>query len=132
MLRSYFDSARRPFQSIFGIHIDFLSGVQGGFFLRKKPLSIVLSVYTHSENAIAVQPFAPSGKSSRLLCGSPITLSRNPLREAPLLKIYTTLPRSTANPRSPTQRPAIFFIGKKRNELECDSPLLLCFFKKPQ
>jgi hypothetical protein len=26
--------------------------VKGGFFLRKKPLSIVLSVYTNSENAI--------------------------------------------------------------------------------
>jgi hypothetical protein len=39
-------------QSIFGIHVDFLSALKGGFFLRKKPLSIVPSVYTNSENAI--------------------------------------------------------------------------------
>ncbi len=39
-------------QSIFGIHIDFLRGVQGAFFLRKKALSCVLSVYSNSENAI--------------------------------------------------------------------------------
>jgi hypothetical protein len=37
-----------PYQSILGIHVDFLSGVQGGFFLMKKPLSIVLSAYTNS------------------------------------------------------------------------------------
>jgi len=40
-------------QSIFGIHADFLRTVEGGFFLRKKPLSLVLSAYTNSENAIA-------------------------------------------------------------------------------
>jgi hypothetical protein len=33
----------------------FLSGVQGGFFLRKKPLSLLLSVCTHSENAMSLQ-----------------------------------------------------------------------------
>jgi hypothetical protein len=27
--------------------------MQGGFFLRKKPLSILLSVYTNPENALA-------------------------------------------------------------------------------
>jgi hypothetical protein len=30
-----------------------MKGVQGGFFLRKKPLGLVLSVYSNSENAIA-------------------------------------------------------------------------------
>ncbi|MGB6743129.1 MAG: hypothetical protein WBE38_05670, partial [Terracidiphilus sp.] len=39
--------------SIFGIHVDFLRAVKGGFFLMKKPLVCVLSVYTNSENAIA-------------------------------------------------------------------------------
>jgi hypothetical protein len=39
-------------QSISGIHADFLRAVKGGFFLRKKPLESVLSVYTNSENAI--------------------------------------------------------------------------------
>jgi hypothetical protein len=29
-----------------------LRAVKGGFFLRKKPLGLVLSVYTNSENAI--------------------------------------------------------------------------------
>ncbi len=38
---------------VFGIHIDFLKDVQGGFYLRKKPLKRVLSGYTNSENAIA-------------------------------------------------------------------------------
>jgi hypothetical protein len=28
--------------------------VNGGFFLRKKPLDIVLPVYSNSENAVAV------------------------------------------------------------------------------
>ena len=40
-------------QSSFGIHIDFLRGVQGAFFLRKKALSSVLSVDTNSKTAIA-------------------------------------------------------------------------------
>jgi hypothetical protein len=31
--------------------------VQGAFFLRKKALSILLSFYTHSENAIAPAVF---------------------------------------------------------------------------
>jgi hypothetical protein len=35
--------------SIFGIHVDFLRTVKDGFFLRKKPFSFVLSVYTNSE-----------------------------------------------------------------------------------
>jgi hypothetical protein len=39
-------------QSIFGIHVDFLRAVKGGFFLMKKPLWLVLSVYSNSENAI--------------------------------------------------------------------------------
>jgi hypothetical protein len=30
------------------------SGVQGGFFWRKKPLKLVLPVYSNSETAIAV------------------------------------------------------------------------------
>jgi hypothetical protein len=30
-------------------------GLRGGFFLRKKPLSILLPVYTNSENAITAQ-----------------------------------------------------------------------------
>jgi hypothetical protein len=30
-----------------------LSGVQGGFFLRKKPLGILLSLYTNWKNALA-------------------------------------------------------------------------------
>jgi hypothetical protein len=29
-----------------------LSGVQGGFFLRKKPLGILLSLYTNWKNAL--------------------------------------------------------------------------------
>jgi hypothetical protein len=36
-------------QSIFGIHVDFFEGVQGGFFLRKKPLECPVSVYSNSE-----------------------------------------------------------------------------------
>jgi hypothetical protein len=32
--------------------LDFLRALKGGFFLRKKPLSIVPSVYTNSENAV--------------------------------------------------------------------------------
>ena len=52
-------------QSIFGIHVDFLRAVKGGFFFhpsdedlspgtpeRKKPLECVLSVYTNSDNAL--------------------------------------------------------------------------------
>jgi hypothetical protein len=34
---------------LFGIHIDFLRAAEGCFFLRKKPLECVLSVYTNSE-----------------------------------------------------------------------------------
>ncbi|HEY1210040.1 MAG TPA: hypothetical protein VGE85_11770 [Terracidiphilus sp.] len=50
--------------SIFGIHVNFLSAVKGGFYFHptnedlsvgtpvmKKPLGMVLSVYTNSENA---------------------------------------------------------------------------------
>jgi hypothetical protein len=33
-----------------------LSGVQGGFFLRKKPLGILLSLYTNWKNAL--EPFS--------------------------------------------------------------------------
>jgi hypothetical protein len=40
---------------IFGIYVDFLRAVKGGFFLRKNPLERVLSVYTISENAIAAR-----------------------------------------------------------------------------
>jgi hypothetical protein len=49
-------------QSIFGIHVDFSRVVKGGFYFhptdedlsagtpeRKKPLGLVLSVYTNSE-----------------------------------------------------------------------------------
>jgi hypothetical protein len=32
-----------------------LSGVQGGFFLRKKPLGILLSLYTNWKNALALR-----------------------------------------------------------------------------
>jgi hypothetical protein len=32
-----------------------LSGVQGGFFLRKKPLDILLSLYTNWKNALVLQ-----------------------------------------------------------------------------
>jgi hypothetical protein len=32
-----------------------LSGVQGGFFLRKKPLGILLSLYTNWKNALVLQ-----------------------------------------------------------------------------
>jgi hypothetical protein len=39
--------------SIFGIHVDFLRAAKGGFFLMKKPLEFLLSVYSNSENAIA-------------------------------------------------------------------------------
>src|ERR1700733_10629465 len=52
------------FYGIFGIHIDFLSALKGGFFLRKKPLECVLSVYSNSENAIAAQRI-PNGDLSR-------------------------------------------------------------------
>jgi hypothetical protein len=34
-----------------------LSGVQGGFFLRKKPLGILLSLYTNWKNALASEEF---------------------------------------------------------------------------
>jgi hypothetical protein len=34
------------------MHVDFLSLVKGGFFLVKKPLECLLSVYTNSETAI--------------------------------------------------------------------------------
>jgi hypothetical protein len=39
--------------------LDFLSGVQGAFFLRKKTLSFVLSVYSNSEKAIAATDGCP-------------------------------------------------------------------------
>jgi hypothetical protein len=45
---------RAEHKSIFGIHADFSKAVNGGFFLRKKPLEHVLSVYSNSENAIAL------------------------------------------------------------------------------
>jgi hypothetical protein len=45
-------SAGQKALSIFGIYVDFLCGVQGGFLLSKNPLSILLSVYTNSENAL--------------------------------------------------------------------------------
>jgi hypothetical protein len=32
---------------------ELLKVLKGGFFLRKKPLEVVLSVYSNSENAIA-------------------------------------------------------------------------------
>jgi hypothetical protein len=32
-----------------------LSCVQGGFFLRKKPLGILLSLYSNGRNALSVQ-----------------------------------------------------------------------------
>jgi hypothetical protein len=35
-----------------------LSGVQGGFFLRKKPLGILLSLYTNWKNALVVWGYA--------------------------------------------------------------------------
>jgi hypothetical protein len=38
----------------FEIYVDFFKGVQGAFFLRKKALGGVLSVYSNSQNAIAV------------------------------------------------------------------------------
>jgi hypothetical protein len=38
-------------KNISGMHVDFLSSVNGGFFLRKKPLECVLSVYINSEKA---------------------------------------------------------------------------------
>jgi hypothetical protein len=47
-------SVRARLQSIFGIHVDFSIAFGGGFFLRKKPLSSLASVYTNSENAIVV------------------------------------------------------------------------------
>jgi hypothetical protein len=37
------------------MHIDFSMGMEGGFFLMKKPLSSMASVYTNSENAIATR-----------------------------------------------------------------------------
>jgi hypothetical protein len=40
-----------PAQSIFGIPVDFLSGVQGGFLLSKNSLSVLLSAYANSGNA---------------------------------------------------------------------------------
>src|ERR1019366_11700 len=43
---------RESSRSSFGIHVDFLSAVKGGFFLRKKPLECVLSVFTNSETAL--------------------------------------------------------------------------------
>jgi hypothetical protein len=45
-------------QSIFGIHVDFLRAIKGGFFLMKKPLECVHSVYSNSENAIACPAFS--------------------------------------------------------------------------
>jgi hypothetical protein len=41
-------------QSIFGIHLDLLKAVKGGFFLMKKSLECMLSVYINPENAIRV------------------------------------------------------------------------------
>jgi hypothetical protein len=38
--------------------------VKGGFFLRKKPLEYVLSVYTISENAVAVLAAQSSPESA--------------------------------------------------------------------
>jgi hypothetical protein len=35
--------------------------VRGGFFLRKKPLEYVLSVYTNSENAVEGYPAEMNG-----------------------------------------------------------------------
>jgi hypothetical protein len=43
--------------------IDFLRAVKGGFFLRKKPLECVLSVYTNSENALAAEGIHNSAKT---------------------------------------------------------------------
>jgi hypothetical protein len=40
-----------------------LKGVQGGFFLGKKPLEYVLSVYTNSENAIGPRPSQQTQKA---------------------------------------------------------------------
>jgi hypothetical protein len=37
-------------------------GVQGGFFLRKKPLELVLSVYSNSETAITLSGLANLGQ----------------------------------------------------------------------
>src|ERR1039457_1534730 len=37
-----------PYQSILGINVVLLSALKGGFFLRKKPLEIELSVYSDS------------------------------------------------------------------------------------
>ena len=34
------------------MHVDFLSVLKGGFFLMKKPIKCVPSVYTNSETAI--------------------------------------------------------------------------------
>ena len=42
-------------ESIFGIHVDFLRPSKGGYFLRKKGLECVVSVYANSENAIALK-----------------------------------------------------------------------------
>ena len=42
----------RTHKSSFGIDVDFLRVAKGGFFLMKKPLERVLSVYTNSETAI--------------------------------------------------------------------------------
>jgi hypothetical protein len=42
-------------ESIFEIHADFSIALEGGFFLTKKPLSSMASVYTNTENAIGSQ-----------------------------------------------------------------------------
>jgi hypothetical protein len=47
--------------SSFGIRVALRRGVQGGFFLRKKPLKLVLLVYSNSETAIGVHSFFNSG-----------------------------------------------------------------------
>jgi hypothetical protein len=59
----FIEGKRRAFppESSFGIYVDFLRAAKGGFFLMKKPLERVLSVYTNSETAIAAQNAARVG-----------------------------------------------------------------------
>ena len=58
--RSCFGAGFLPFvfchYGIFGINLDFLSSVQGGFFLRKKPLEGRAFGLQYSENAIGLAP----------------------------------------------------------------------------
>jgi hypothetical protein len=49
------ESCGGPTLKQFLIHVDFLNAAKGGFFLMKKPLECVLSVYTNSEAAIATK-----------------------------------------------------------------------------